>query len=217
MRVTVRLFAMLRERAGTGRRELELPAGATAGDVWAALELGPEPDGLALAVNREYADRGAPLAEGDEVALIPPVSGGAVEPYVELTADALDLMALVRRVEHREAGAVATFTGTVREHSRGQTVVRLDYEAYAGDGRGGAAARRARTSRRGTTCSASRSRTGTATLDIGDASVAIATSAVHRAAALTACQETIDTLKARAPIWKKEHYEGGAVWIGQGS
>jgi molybdopterin synthase catalytic subunit len=216
MRVTVRLFAMLRERAGTGRRELDLPDGATAGDVWAALELGPEPDGLAVAVNREYAERSAPLAEGDEVALIPPVSGGAAEPYVELTADPLDLMALVRRVEHREAGAVATFTGTVREHSRGQTVVRLDYEAYAEmvveELRRVAADVAARHDLLGIAVA---HRHGT--LDIGDASVAIATSAVHRAQALAACQETIDTLKARAPIWKKEHYEGGAVWIGQGS
>jgi MoaE-MoaD fusion protein len=215
MRITVRLFAMLRERAGTSRRELELPDGATAGDVWAALELGPEPEGLALAVNRAYADRRAALADGDEVALIPPVSGGG-EPYVELTLEPLDLLALVRRVEHPGAGAVATFTGTVRNASRGQDVVRLEYEAYpemvvdelrriAGE----VAERHALLG------IAVAHRHGT--LAIGDASVAIATSAAHRAAALAACSETIDTLKERVPIWKKEHYEGGTTWIGQGS
>jgi molybdopterin synthase catalytic subunit len=215
MRVTVRLFAMLRERAGTGRRELELPEGATAGDVWAALDLGPEPDGLALAVNRSYADRGAALADGDEVALIPPVSGGG-EPYVELTLEPLDLLALVRRVEHPGAGAVATFTGTVRNASRGQDVVRLEYEAYPemvveelrriADEVAG---------RHELLGIAIAHRYGT--LAIGDASVAIATSAPHRAAALAACGETIDTLKERVPIWKKEHYEGGTSWIGRGS
>jgi MoaE-MoaD fusion protein len=215
MRVTVRLFAMLRERAGTSRRELELPDGATAGDVWAALELGPEPEGLALAVNRAYADRAAALADGDEVALIPPVSGGG-EPYVELTLEPLDLPALVRRVEHPGAGAVATFTGTVRNASRGQDVVRLEYEAYpemvveelrriAGE----------IAERHGLLGIAIAHRYGT--LAIGDASVVIATSAAHRAAALAACSEAIDTLKERVPIWKKEHYEGGTTWVGQGS
>ena len=84
MRVTVRLFASLRERAGTGRRELDLPDGATAGDVFAALAVGPEPPGLSYAVNQEYAERSHALADGDEVALITPVSGGAGEPLVLL-------------------------------------------------------------------------------------------------------------------------------------
>jgi MoaE-MoaD fusion protein len=215
MRVTVRLFAMLRERAGTARRELELPEGATAGDVWAALDLGPEPEGLALAVNRSYADRAAALTDGDEVALIPPVSGGG-EPYVELTLEPLDLLALVRRVEHPAAGAVATFTGTVRNASRGQDVVRLEYEAYPEmvleELRRIAGAVADRHELLGIAIA---HRYGT--LDIGDASVAIATSAPHRAAALAACSEAIDTLKQRVPIWKKEHYEGGTTWIGQGS
>jgi molybdopterin synthase catalytic subunit len=111
---------------------------------------------------------------------------------------------------------VATFTGTVREHSRGQDVVRLEYEAYPEMVL--AELRRIAqevADRHDLLGIAVAHRHGT--LQIGDASVVIATSAAHRAAALAACQETIDVLKLRVPIWKKEHYDGGAVWIGQGS
>ncbi len=114
MRVTVRLFAALRERAGAGRHELELPEGATAGDVFAALAIGAEPPGLAYAVNREYAERSAALRDGDEVAVIPPVSGGEDEPLVLLGADPIDLNRLIAYVSGPDAGAIATFTGTVR-------------------------------------------------------------------------------------------------------
>src|SRR4051812_26805877 len=132
MRVTVRLFAALRERAGTSRRELELPPGATAGDVFAALGIGAEPQGLAYAVNREYADRTAALADGDEVALIPPVSGGEAEPLVLLGPEPIDLARLIAHVGGPDAGAVATFTGTVRERAREREVLDLEYEAYPG-------------------------------------------------------------------------------------
>src|SRR6185503_13569376 len=107
MRVTVRLFAGLREQAGTGRRDLELGSGAKVADVWGALALGDEPGGLAYAVNRTYVTADAPLEEGDEVALIPPVSGGSFR----LTEDALDLDVLVAEVEDERAGAIATFLG----------------------------------------------------------------------------------------------------------
>src|SRR5580765_3203279 len=124
MRVTVRLFAGLRERAGWSGRELD---GVTRlADVWPALDLGPEPEGLAVAVNREYADRDRELADGDEVAFIPPVSGGAFR----LTSEPLDTDAAIAEVASDEAGAVAVFLGTVRAHSRGRTVLHLDYEAY---------------------------------------------------------------------------------------
>ena len=133
MRVTVRLFAALRERAGAGRRELELPQGATAGDVFAALEIGAEPPGLAYAVNQEYAERSAVLADGDEVALIPPVSGGGeAEPLVLLGPEPIDLARLIAHVSGPDAGAIATFTGTVRETARDREVLDLEYEAYPG-------------------------------------------------------------------------------------
>ena len=123
--VTLRLFAGLRERAGYGRCEVEA---ATVADVWPALGLGDEPDGLLYAVNQVYAERGRVLADGDVVALIPPVSGGAFL----LSDEPLSLDRVVDEVRSDEAGAIATFTGTTRVHSRGRTVTHLDYEAYEG-------------------------------------------------------------------------------------
>src|SRR6059058_967138 len=125
MAVTVRLFAGLREQAGWARRELEA---ATVGDVWPALGLGDEPSGLLYAVNKEYATRDHALGDGDEVALIPPVSGGAFL----LSDEPLSLDRVVDEVRSDEAGAIATFTGTTRVQSRGRTVTHLDYEAYEG-------------------------------------------------------------------------------------
>ena len=124
MSVRVRLFAGLRERAGWSQREIDA---STVGDVWAALGLGDEPEGLLYAVNREYADRGRELRDGDEVALIPPVSGGAFR----VTEEPLSLEAVVAEVADERAGGIATFTGTVRKQSRGREVMRLEYEAYA--------------------------------------------------------------------------------------
>jgi len=116
----------LREQAGTGRRELDLRDGAAVADVWPALELGDEPSGILYAVNRAYADPHRPLAEGDEVALIPPVSGGAYR----LTTGPVNLTAVVVEVVDERAGAIATFLGTVRAQSRGREVIALEYEAY---------------------------------------------------------------------------------------
>ncbi|HWJ30857.1 MAG TPA: MoaD/ThiS family protein, partial [Gaiellaceae bacterium] len=116
--MTVRLFAGLRERAGWSRREIEA---ATVADVWPALEIGDEPAGLLYAVNKEYAERDRALEPGDEVALIPPVSGGAFL----LSDEPLSLDHVVEEVRSDEAGAIATFTGTTRVHSRGRTVTHL--------------------------------------------------------------------------------------------
>jgi molybdopterin synthase catalytic subunit/molybdopterin converting factor small subunit len=210
--VTVRLFAGLRERAGFGSRELELGEGAHVADVWAALELGDQPPGLLYAVNRVYAAPGAVLAEGDEVALIPPVSGGAFR----LTAEPLSLDEAVREVQRDAAGAIATFTGTVRNRSRGRDVFSLEYEAYEGMVEETMAQLAAELGRRYDLCEiAIHHRVGR--VEIGEASVVIAVSAPHRAAALAACREAIDTLKQTVPLWKKEVYEGGEEWIGQGS
>ena len=212
MRVTVRLFAGLREHAGTGRRDVDLGDGARVEDVWRALELGDEPAGLVFAVNRAYVGRGQALAEGDEVALIPPVSGGAFR----LTEDPIDLAAVVAEVEDERAGATATFVGTVRAQSRGRQVVRLEYEAYEGMAENVMADLAEQLNERYDLCAiAITHRVGVC--EIGEASVAIAVSAPHRQDALAACKDAIDTLKETVPLWKKEVYEGGEEWIGRGS
>jgi len=212
MRVTVRLFAGLRERAGTGSRDLELGEGARIEDVWPALELGDEPAGLVYAVNRTYVEGGRALADGDEVALIPPVSGGAIR----LTEDPIDLPAIVREVEDERAGAIATFLGTVRAESRGRKVVRLEYEAYEGMAENVMGELAEQLQERYALCAiAITHRVGVC--EIGEASVAIAVSAPHRQDALAACRDAIDTLKQTVPLWKKEVYEGGEEWIGRGS
>ena len=212
MRVTVRLFAGLREHAGTAQRDVDLGDGARVEDVWRALELGDEPAGLVFAVNRAYVERSQALAEGDEVALIPPVSGGAFR----LTEDPIHLAAVVAEVEDDHAGAIATFVGTVRAQSRGQQVVRLEYEAYEGMAENVMADLAGQLKERYDLCAiAITHRVGVC--DIGDASVAIAVSAPHRQDALAACKDAIDTLKETVPLWKKEVYEGGEEWIAQGS
>jgi molybdopterin synthase catalytic subunit len=203
------LFAGLRERAGWSRREIEA---ATVADVWPALGLGEEPAGLLYAVNREYAERDRELRDGDEVALIPPVSGGAFR----VTEEPLSLEAVVAEVADERAGGIATFTGTVRRQSRGREVSHLEYEAYAEMAEEVMAKLAADLEERHDLCAvAIHHRVGT--LEIGEASVVIAISAPHRAAALEACREAIDTLKETVPLWKKEVYEGGEEWIGRGS
>ena len=212
MHVTVRLFAGLRERAGASSRPLELVDGAVVADVWPALGLGDEPPGLLFAVNRAYAGRDAPLADGDEVALIPPVSGGAFR----LSEQPLSVQAAIDEVASPDAGAIATFVGTTRRRSRDRDVVRLEYEAYEGM----AEAEMARIAdelraKHDLHEIAIHHRVGV--VGIGETSVVIAISAPHRAAALEACREAIDTLKQTVPLWKKEVYEGGEEWIGRGS
>jgi MoaE-MoaD fusion protein len=207
--VRVRLFAGLRERAGWSEREIDA---ATVGEVWPALGLGDEPEGLLYAVNRRYADRTTALADGDEVALIPPVSGGAFR----LSDQPLDPAAVIREVNDPEAGGIATFIGTTRVHSRGRTVHYLDYEAYEGMAEEMMAELGEELKRKHELCAvAIAHRVGR--VDIGEPSVVIAVSAPHRAAALVACKEAIDTLKETVPLWKKEVYEGGEEWIGRGS
>jgi molybdopterin synthase catalytic subunit len=212
MRVSVRLFAGLRERAGTRETQLDLADAATVADVWPALGLGDEPSGLLYARNKEYVERHAPLADGDEVAVIPPVSGGAFL----LSETPLSVDAVVQEVARADAGAIATFIGTTRAHSRGRDVVRLEYEAYEGMAeRTMAQIVEELRDRHELLDVAIHHRVGV--VGIGDMSVVIAVSAAHRAAALAACHEAIDELKVRVPLWKKEIYVGGEEWIGQGS
>jgi molybdopterin synthase catalytic subunit len=208
----VRLFAGLRERIGMGQNELELPEGARVRDVWALLELGSEPPGLAYAVNRQYVDRDHGLEDGDELAIIPPVSGGDFR----LVEGPLDVPAVLAQVERPEAGAIASFVGTVRASSRDRDVVHLEYEAYEGMAEEVMEQLAAALKVKYDLCEvAIAHRVGR--VGIGEASVAIAISAPHRQDALAACTEAIDTLKNTVPLWKKEVYEGGEEWIGRGS
>ncbi|HLG08425.1 MAG TPA: molybdenum cofactor biosynthesis protein MoaE [Gaiellaceae bacterium] len=223
MKIQVRLFAALRERAGSGSVEVELPDGAVVGDVWPALELGEEPSGLLYAVNRAYADRGSRLSTGDEVAVIPPVSGGEEPPSgsepqgrFRLSEQPLSIEEAVVQVRDEEAGAIATFVGTTRARSRGREVLYLEYEAYEGMAEQVMADLADDLKRRHHLCEvAIHHRIGR--VEIGETSVVIAVSAAHRAAALAACKDAIDELKVSVPLWKKEMYVGGEEWIGQGS
>jgi MoaE-MoaD fusion protein len=212
VKVTVRLFAGLRERAGTGQRELELPDGARVSDVWAALGLGEEPAGLLYAVDKRYAGPEQELVTGDEVALIPPVSGGAFR----LSGQPLDPAEVIEEVRSAHAGAIASFIGTTRIASRGRTVHYLEYEAYGGMAEQVMAELADELKGRYDLCEvAIAHRTGR--VEIGGLSVVIAVSAPHRADALAACRDAIDRLKEIVPLWKKEVYEGGEEWIGRGS
>ena len=208
----VRLFAGLRERGGVAERELELPDDARVADAWAELGLGDEPSGLLYAVNRRYVDREHVLDDGDELALIPPVSGGAFR----LTGEPIDPNDVIAEVADERAGAVATFLGTTRSESRGRTVLYLEYDAYAGMAEQVMQEIAEKLKAKYELCEvAITHRVGR--VGIGETSVAIAVSAPHRQAALAACQEAIDTLKETVPLWKKEVYEGGEEWIGRGS
>jgi molybdopterin synthase catalytic subunit len=210
--VRVRLFAGLRERAGVGAVDVELAEGAAVGDVWPRLGLGDEPPGLLYARNRAYVDRSEALSAGDEVAVIPPVSGGDFR----LSADPLSVDTAVTEVRDDRAGAIATFIGTTRAQSRGREVIHLEYEAYEGMAEQVMAELAAKLVERHELCKvAIHHRVGL--VEIGQTSVVIAVSAPHRAAALAACKQAIDELKVSVPLWKKETYVGGEEWIGQGS
>jgi MoaE-MoaD fusion protein len=163
-------------------------------------------------VNREYASADHELADGDIVALIPPVSGGA---FV-LTDEPVSLADVVREVASEEAGAIATFSGTARRHSRGRVVSHLDYEGYEGMAEEMMAKLADGLKERYDVQEiAIHHRVGR--VELGEPSVVIAVSAAHRADALAACKDAIDILKVEVPLWKKEVYEGGEEWIGRGS
>ena len=212
MQVRVRLFAALRERAGSGNVDLDLPEGAAVADVWPALSLGEEPPGILFAVNRAYAERAHELQAGDEVALIPPVSGGSFR----LSEQPLSLEAVVDEVRRDEAGAIATFVGTTRRRSRDRDVLHLEYEAYEGMAEQVMEQLAEQLKgRHDLNEIAIHHRVGR--VEIGETSVVIAVSAPHRADALAACREAIDELKVSVPLWKKEVYQGGEEWIGRGS
>jgi MoaE-MoaD fusion protein len=209
MRISVRLFAGLRERAGADSIEVELPDGALAGDVLAAMAGTPvgalAPGQCIVAINREYARADEPVGADDEVALIPPVFGGGDDPVrgVRVTGEPLDLAALSAAVRDPRAGAVVCFEGVTRE------VERLEYEAYAEMAEPRLRAIAAEEAARHGLCAvAVEHRTGDVAL--GEPSVIVAASAPHRGEAFAGARAVIDRVKAEAPIWKVEVGEAGA-------
>jgi molybdopterin synthase catalytic subunit/molybdopterin converting factor small subunit len=210
--VRVRLFAILRERAGRDSVELDLAEGATVGEALAALaELPGLGEALravpvGTAVNREYRGPDAELRPDDELALIPPVSGGA-DVHVRLTEHPLSLEAISRTVGRAGAGAIVTFQGTTRG------VARLDYEAYREMAEERIAAiLRECVERHGLEAAAAEHRIGG--VPLGDAGVIVAVSAPHRPEAFAAAREAIDRIKAEAPIWKREVESAGtSTWV----
>jgi molybdopterin converting factor subunit 1 len=204
MHVTIRLFAGLRERAGTDRLAIELPDDARVADALAQMQDLIRDVPVVMAVNQEYADDSHSLVAGDELALIPPVSGGAIGViHVRVTTDRLALDPLVDRVSDPRAGAVVTFLGVTRQ------VAELHYEAYVpmAESQMEQIVSRAM-AEHGLCAAAAEHRIGV--VGLSEASVAIAVSAPHRGEAFAGARQIIDEIKERAPIWKKEEGE----WVG---
>jgi molybdopterin converting factor subunit 1 len=215
--VGIRYFAMIREIVGRSSERRRVPENATVGALFDALiaehpRLERVRPVTMLMVNQTYVDADHALRDGDEVALIPPVSGGAGGRF-RVQDEPLDPRANEALVAHPGAGAIVTFVGTVRDHGRGRGVTRLEYEAYAP-----AAERmleqigREIAERWQLEHVAIAHRVGS--LPVGEASVVISVAAPHRDAAFDACRYAIERIKEIVPIWKKEFYEDGAIWIG---
>jgi molybdopterin converting factor subunit 1 len=215
MRVTVLFFGVLKEMLSTESQTLDLPQGATVDAVLGYFRerMPQQPklwSTLAVAVNQSYAPSGCLLRDGDEVALLPPVSGGSA-PIIALVTEPIDSASLVRNIKQGEDGAVVVFDGIVRNHTRGRRTLFLVYEAYPEMAlRQIQALAEQAIALHGVRQVAMVHRLGR--LEVGETSVLIAVSSAHRAQAFEACRWLIDTLKKTVPIWKKEHFEDGAVW-----
>lgn len=218
--VNVLFFAGARQRAGTARVQLQLQQPTTVHKAaQAACQAAPSkhqlPSNVAFAVNNSYAQADKLVNDGDEIAILPPVSGGAqlaYAPYILIAPDPIDTSAISDRVASDSDGAVVIFNGITRNNNQGRTVTKLEYEAYSPMAENtmlqvieemhdqwniGAVAIAHRTGN----------------VDIGQVSMCLAVSAPHRADAFSAAQYFVDELKKRVPIWKKEHFVGGEVWI----
>lgn len=218
-------FGILKDWMGSSAKTLELPEGASVGELLA--RVGEDTParalkGIAVSVNTEYATASRVLREGDEVGLLPPVSGGCPEAtgvpiesteyeFTALTQEPIDAQALMAAAKRPEDGAVAVFDGIVRDNSRGRQTLHLDYEAYedmaAKQLRELAVQARSRFAVRHVTIVHRLGR-----LEIGETSVLIVVASAHRAQAFDACRWLIDTLKKTVPIWKRETFADGAVW-----
>ncbi len=229
MQVRVLYLGMLRDLAGREREVVQLSEGARLSDLYAELQhripkLQGFRNAIALSINYEYSDGAAVLQDNDEVALIPPVSGGKIDEdatveialplvseHCSLVGEPIQTAAIVAAIKHPEDGAVAIFDGIVRDNSRGRRTLYLDYTAY-----GPMALRQMeQLTQQALANYAIRDvrivhRLGR--LQIGETSVYIAVASAHRAPAFDACRRLIDTLKKTVPIWKREFFEDGATW-----
>jgi len=220
VRVRVHLFARYREAAGQEQVDLDLPEGDTVEAAWTAIvtrhpQLAQYRPFTLFAVGHDYVEADHTLKAGDELLLFPPVSGGAGEPDVFAVVDRpLSPDDIAARVDDPGAGGVVIFSGVVRNQTDGRPVKFLEYEAHAPMAETkmreiGAAIH---TRWPGVKRVAMLHRIGR--LEIGESSVLIAVSAAHRGEAFEACRYAIDTLKRTVPVWKKEHFEDGEVWVG---
>jgi molybdopterin converting factor subunit 1 len=227
MQIRVLFFGMLKDLTGRSTDSLDLPEHATLQDLLAHYQqhiprMNQIAASLAMSINQEYAPPNSPLKSGDEVALLPPVSGGSGQPhsvaepaphtsYAAIVDHPIDTQAILKKIKQPDDGAAVVFEGVVRNHTRGRRTLYLDYEAYPEMAlkqmellaqqallkfpiRDVALAHRI------------------GRLHIGETSVAIVVASAHRTAAFDACRWLIDTLKRTVPIWKREYFEDGAVW-----
>ena len=219
MEIRVLYFALVREHVGLDEEKVRLDPGATVGDLRRVLAerhdiVARAQRHLRVAVNEDFAQDGDTLHDGDEVALIPPVAGGA--PRIWLSREPIDPREVEGLVARPEAGAVVTFTGVVRNHAKGRAVDYLEYEVYESMALAklrevAAEVEAAHPEVQVAVCH----RYGQ--LVVGDVAIVIAVSSPHRAVAFAACQQTIDRIKEVVPIWKKEVGPDGKEWVGFGS
>lgn len=224
MQVRVLFFGMLKELVGTSTEAIEVRSGASVRDLLLHYEssipkLRPALASLAVAVNQQYASPDTTLHPNDEIALLPPVSGGsgelsagqAIRHYSSITRERIDAALIAERMKRSEDGASVVFEGIVRNQTRGRKTLYLDYEAYEEMARQQLETLAQQALKqfpvRDVTIVHRLGR-----LEIGETSVLIVVASAHRGAAFDACRWLIDTLKKTVPIWKKEYFEDGAVW-----
>ncbi len=222
MQLRVLCFGRLRELIAP-EIAAELSSPATVADLWRSLReqhpgLAAYDGAIAIAVNQSFASLSTPLAEGDEVALLPPVSGGLAEPelplisaHARLQREPIHAAPLLAQIKEGEDGAVCLFDGIVRNHSRNRRTLYLEYEAYPAMALNGMEAL-AQEALAGFPIRDLRIVHRVGRLEIGETSIIIAVASAHRAAAFDACRWIIDSLKRTVPVWKKEFFEGGAIW-----
>ena len=217
MRIRVLFFGVLRDVTGLREDSIDVPAGGLASSVfdhYAAQfpKLGEMSRSIVLAVNQKFCAPTVPLQDGDELAMLPPVSGGSSANYFALTRETIDAASLARKILVGEDGAIVTFEGVTRNNTKGRATRYLDYECYEA-----MAIRKMAEIGREIAGQWAVSRVGMVhrlgTLEIGEASVVIVVTAPHRRPAFEASLEGINRLKRLVPVWKKEFFEDGEVWV----